>query len=85
MPGNIQENMHDLMGYSSLSIYTGSQICWLATTILLASCTLREVCQDYKFVTQNEDHVLVWKKPLEVSILSGKFPEFQISKVLSLA
>lgn len=61
MPGNIQEDMHDLMAYSSLSIYTGSQICWLATTsILLASFTLREVCQDYKFVTQNEDHVLVW-------------------------
>lgn len=60
MPENIQENMHDLMGYSSLSIYIGSQICWLATSILLVFCTLREVCQDYKFVAQNEDHVLVW-------------------------
>ena len=69
--------MHDLMGYSGLSICTASQICWLATTsILLASCTPRKVCQDYKFVTQNEDHVLVWKKSLEVSISSGKFPEF---------
>ena len=70
------------MGYSSLSIYTGSQVCWLATTsILLASCTPHQLCQDYKFVTQNEDHVLVWKKPLEVSISSGEFPEFQIIKV----
>ena len=69
--------MHDLMGYSGLSICTGSQICWFATTsILLASCTPRKVCQDYKFVTQNEDHVLVWKKSLNVSISSGKFPKF---------
>ena len=74
--------MHDLMGYSSLSIYTGSQVCWLPTTpILLASCTPHQLCQDYKFVTQNEDHVLVWKKPLEVSISSGELPEFQIIKV----